>query len=163
MKFSLSILALASVVALSGCMQDPDPSAVSVINDRHTGASITTSPELAVQLPGRMDGLLQAQVAHDAKNGVVVFTKVSRQGWIFPSQAWSNGRKLDYSRLDAQTGYCGSSGCTTIESGAISLSLAQARTAAAQGLPFKLMGTRGSIEGNIPATAFSSVLKKAGL
>lgn len=163
MKFPFSTLAFVSAFALAGCMQNPDPTAVSVINDRHTGASITTSPELAVQLPGRTDGLLQAQVAHDAKNGVVVFTKVSRQGWMFPTQAWSNGRKLDYSRLDAQTGYCGSSGCTTIESGAISLSLAQARTAASQGLPFRLMGSRGSIEGNIPAAAFASVLQKAGL
>ena len=163
MKLSSPTLAIVSAIALTGCMQDPDPNAVRVINDRHTGASITTSPELAVQLPGRMDGLLQAQVAHDAKNGVVVFTKVSRQGWMFPNQAWSNGRKLDYSRLDAQTGYCGSSGCTTIESGAISLSLAQARMAASQGLQFRLMGTRGSIEGNIPAAAFASVLQKAGL
>lgn len=162
MKNTFTLAACVSIAVLSGCMQDPDPSSVSVINDRHTGSTITTSPELAVQLPGRMDGLLKAQVAHSAETGIVIFTKVSRQGWMFPREAWSNGVKLKYSSLDSEVGYCGSYGCTTIESGAISLTKSQAIAAGSQGLSLKIIGTRGSIEGMIPAAAFASVIEKSG-
>jgi hypothetical protein len=52
---------------------------------------------------------------------------------------------------------CGA-GCTLQEGGFIHMTEAQFKKAATEGFGFKLLGTGGSVEGTVPASAFTQVL-----
>lgn len=152
-------VAITFAIVVSACVP-PDPKATSVISDPHTGRTSVASPSLGVSLPGRDDGSMTAQVAWHPEVGYVVFTDVTRQGWMFPREAWSMGRKLNYKHLESNVNTCYGGNCTVTESGAIVMSRADFVRAAEAGLSFKLIGTRGSIEGLVPAEAFAGVIKK---
>lgn len=140
---------IALAIALSGCATPPP----SKTFDAHTGkTTVRASPVIA------QDNLfyrLNATPMHTTTAGYGLHTYFSTTlGWHFFKQAWSNGKQLKFDVLDQDV--VGSLGVA--EEGFIRLSEAEFRKAAKSGFDFKLIGTKGGVEGSVPATAFQQVL-----
>lgn len=149
-KFS-AVLLLSSV--LTACQSGPV-----VYSDKHTGQTLYYG-SFVNAYSGPLDWLKVRPFA--AANGEYGFeTTYSNYGWIFINEAWSGGKKLRYVNTSGTPVACGSAGgCVTLEEGVVFLSETQFKQAAVSGLEFGLRGQSGSVDGKIPAKAFSEALK----
>ena len=72
-------------------------------------------------------------------------------------EAWSYGKQFKFTKVNGNVMGCGA-GCTLQEGGFIHMTEAQFKKAAIEGFGFKLLGSGGSVEGVVPASAFAQVL-----
>lgn len=148
-KLSAALLLSSMLVA---CQSGPV-----VYRDAHSGHTLYYG-SFVNAYQGPMDWLKVRPFA--AANGEYGFeTTYSNYGWIFINEAWTNGKKLRYVNSSGTPTACGSAGgCVTLEEGVVFMSEVDFRQAATQGLSFGLRGQRGSVDGKIPAKAFSEAL-----
>jgi hypothetical protein len=84
-------------------------------------------------------------------------------GYIFVERAVSAGRPLPVRRKSGGLfNIRPKMGCERPEMSEIALTSEQFSSAAQQGFRFRLIGSRGAIEGDVPAAAFQEVFAKAG-
>lgn len=142
------------LLSLAACQT----SAPSRIVDKHTGTTIVRSGNVIAA-----DNLfyrLNATPFHSSSSGFGIETSFNGTlGWQFFNEAWSFGNKLPFSVSDRQV----VSSNITVETGVIGLTKAQFLKAAQDGFEFKLVGQRGSLEGNIPASSFVDVINMKNL
>lgn len=141
-------------ISLAGCQT----TSAGVTYDKHTGESVTRATTVNIH-----SGLLSALYAtpmYSNKNGYQIFINYNNTGigWQFFNEAWSNGTQYKFIPTTRETALCTSTGCSIIEQGFIKLSEGDFKKFSKQGLEFKLVGQKGSIEGNIAAASFQEVL-----
>lgn len=139
---------------LAGCQTGP-----AVQHDVHTGNTIVRSSR--VQARGGLLSSLHATAVHSSKFGYGIYVEYMNTGlgWMFIDQAWSFGKQYTYDVGGRDTLGC-YNGCTIRETGAIRMDEQQFRNAASSGFTFKLIGSKGSIEGTVPASVFQQVLQQ---
>jgi hypothetical protein len=131
--------------------------AQTVQHDQHTGATLVSSKRVSVK--GGLFSNLNAYGIWSSRQGYGVAVEYigTGGGWHFFKEAWSYGQQLKFSEGNSNVMGCGA-GCTLQEGGFIHLSEAQFKKAASEGFGFKLLGSGGSVEGTVPASAFAQVL-----
>jgi hypothetical protein len=130
----------------------------------HTEVFAARSAEFAYYPAPRQIVVLTAAILQAGKaRRYVILTRVGLAGPNFPklSGAWREGRALDYERLDTRYGGCIDL-CKREEVGVITLSEAEFREAARNGLEFQLAGPRVAYTLVLPASAFAEALALAG-
>jgi hypothetical protein len=156
-RFSKTFAIGASLVAalsLSGCMSASERAelqqkyAFSKSYSLQTGALSSLSAQ-AFFMQGSGFGVIASHCAFG--------------GYLFVERAVSAGRPLPVRRKGGGLfNIRPKMGCERPEMSEITLTSEQFSSAAQQGLRFRLIGSRGAIEGDVPATAFQEVFAKAG-
>lgn len=153
--FKYSLL-LVSAISLAACQSAP-----TVYHDKHTAQSIVYGSKFNAN-----DGLLSSVIAQPfyipSKNLWGIETLYMGTEWLFISEASSLGKRFSYKKSAQDVRGCSAGSCTISENGAILLSEAEFRRAAQSGFEFSLRGSKGSIDGKLPASTFQGVLKLAG-
>lgn len=131
--------------------------AQAVRHDQHTGATLVSSKRVSLK-----DGLFSSLNAYGIWSsrqgyGVAVEYIGTGGGWHFFEEAWSFGQRFKFTKGNGNVMGCGA-GCTLQEGGFIHMTESQFKKAAIEGFGFKLLGSGGSVEGNVPASAFAQVL-----
>lgn len=143
----LSLLGMAA-----GCQSTPQ-----VIENVHTGSKVYAGG-VTNAAPG-LTSNLNVRPFYSVQTGYGFNTSYSNYGWLFISEAWSFGKRLNYEKRDSNVTMCaGAGGCITVENGVVHLSEAEFRKAAESGFAFQLRGSSGEVTGKIPAAKFRDVL-----
>lgn len=152
MRKALAILAL--LTNINVCQAAPE-----TVYDKHTNHRISYSTRVNAY-SGLFDWM-SARAFYSSKHGYGIETTYSNYGWIFPREVWSNGRQFKYHATNSDTASCaGAGGCITLESGVIFLSKKDFQQASKAGFDFKLIGTKGAVEGSIASKRFKEVLSQ---
>jgi hypothetical protein len=144
------------VVALSlcGCMSDSERAELQQKYAFSNSYSLKTEALSALSV--------QAFFMQQSGFGVIA-SHCSFGGYIFVERAVSAGRPLPVRRKGGGLfNIRPKMGCERPEMSEIALTSEQFSSAAQQGLHFRLIGSRGSVEGDVPAAAFQEVFAKAG-
>jgi len=148
----------ALVLAASIAMATITPTlAQTVQHDQHTGATLVASKRVSVK--GGLFSNLNAYGIWSSRQGYGVAVEYigTGGGWHFFQEAWSFGKQFQFTQANGNVMGCGA-GCTLQEGGFIHMTEAEFKKAANEGFGFKLLGSGGSVEGTVPASAFAQVL-----
>lgn len=144
--------AVALVFALAACSADDSRTGPQTILDPVTGLNAFVSGEY------KAAPTLSTRAAYVADLGHVVLVDYRASSWAFINQAHSGGRKLEYIKMDQRVISC-VNGCKILESGSIRLPSSEFQEYSKTGMKLALTGSRGRVDGYIPAKAFQEVIE----